>query len=149
MSDTAARAPEDAVRQVSFIPGQNAPMSPHLQVWKFTVTMAASITQRITGGANAAGMALLVLWVASAAISESFYDAVTGFLGSWFGLVILAGFTLSVMFHMLNGLRYLGFDAGKGISRAASSNSGWAVFLLAPVLTAIIFFAGFTLGGAN
>lgn len=140
----------DSIRQVAFVPGENAPMSPHLQVWKFTVTMAASITQRFTGVANAAGMLLLTAWIASAAISEQAFEAVSGFLGSWFGLVLLAGFTLSGMFHMANGLRYLVMDSGHAMGRKAASATAAAAYVAAPVLTAIIFYAGFSLtGGAN
>lgn len=140
----------DTVRQVTFVPGENTPMSPHLQVWKFTVTMAASITHRITGVGNALGMLLLVLWVASAAIGEDAFNAVSGFLGSWIGLVLLAGFTLSFTFHLANGLRYLAMDSGKAISKEAGNVTSVLAYIAAPVLTAIIFFAGFALaGGAN
>ncbi len=139
----------DSVRQVKFIPGETAPVSPHLQVWKFTPTMAASISQRISGVGNAIGMLLLVLWVGSAALSESAFDAVNGFLASPIGLILLAGFTLSVMFHLCNGLRYLAMDSGRLLSRQGSSTASLIAFLAAPVLTALIFFVAFTMGGAN
>ncbi|NNU15630.1 succinate dehydrogenase, cytochrome b556 subunit [Parvularcula sp. ZS-1/3] len=140
----------ESVRQVTFIPGENAPVSPHLQVWKFTWTMAASISQRISGVGNAIGMLLLTAWITSAAISESAFDAVSGFLGSPIGIVLLAGFTASVMFHMLNGLRYLAMDSGKVISKEAGNVTSALAYIGAVVLTAAILFAGFSFaGGAN
>lgn len=140
----------DTIHQPRFIPGENAPMSPHLQVWKFTVTMAASISQRITGAANAAGMLVLTLWIGSAALSEGAYDVVSNFLSSWFGLVIIASFTLSVMFHMLNGVRYLFADGGRGLEKSTSRKTAWAAYAGAIALTGAIMFAGFAIqGGIN
>lgn len=139
----------ESVRQVKFIPGQDTPMSPHLQVWKFTVTMAASITHRATGVGNAIGMLLLTAWIASAAISEAAFDAVSGFLGSTIGLILLFGFTWSVMFHLVNGLRYLAMDSGKAISKEAGNTTATVAYVASVILAAAIFWAGFTFGGAN
>ncbi|GGY45771.1 succinate dehydrogenase, cytochrome b556 subunit [Parvularcula lutaonensis] len=139
----------ESAHQVKFIPGRNAPMSPHLQVWKFTVTMAASITHRATGIANAIGMLLLTAWIASAAISEDAFDAVMGFLGSTLGLILLVGFTWSIMFHLVNGLRYLAMDSGKAISKEAGNLTATLAFVASVILTGLIFWAGFTFGGAN
>lgn len=137
----------DTPRPVTFIPGENAPMSPHLSVWKFSWTMAASISHRITGVGNAIGMLLLTAWIASAAISAAAFDAVSGFLGSPFGLVLLFGFTLSLMFHFLNGVRYLLMDSGKIISKQAGNVSSALAYVGAVMLTAIVFFIGLSAGG--
>lgn len=139
----------ESVSQVRFVPGETAPMSPHLQVWKFTVTMAASITHRATGVANAVGMLALTAWIGSAAHSEAAFGAVSGFLGSGIGRVILFGFTLSVMFHLVNGLRYLFADAGMGMGKDVSKKTAWAAYLLAPLLSLIIFWAAYALAGGN
>ncbi|MEO1658787.1 MAG: succinate dehydrogenase, cytochrome b556 subunit [Pseudomonadota bacterium] len=127
--------------------GPNAPLSPHLQVWRFTVTMAASITQRIAGVGNAIGLLLLTLWVASAAMSDSAFAAVNGFLASPFGLFLLFGFTLSFSFHMLNGIRYLFWDAGRGFDKSLASGTAWAAYGGSVVLTLLIFFVGFSVHG--
>ena len=134
-------------RTVTFVPGKNSPVSPHLQVWKFTWTMAASISHRITGVGNALGMLLLTAWIGSAAISEAAFDAVSGFLGSPVGLFLLFGFTLSLMFHLVNGVRYILMDSGKVISKEAGNVTSMIAYAAAPVITAIIFFIGFTMGG--
>ncbi|NRA31438.1 MAG: succinate dehydrogenase, cytochrome b556 subunit [Parvularculaceae bacterium] len=138
----------DSVQPVQFIPGKNTPMSPHLQVWKFTVTMAASITHRATGVANAVGMLLLTAWIGSAAISDEAFNAVNGLLGSAFGRLVIFGFTLSVMFHLCNGIRYLLTDAGKGIAKEEATKTAWAAYIAAPVLTVIIFVAAYAAAGA-
>jgi len=127
--------------------GPHAPLSPHLQVWRFTVTMAASITQRIFGVGNAIGLLLFTVWVASAAISDAAFAAVSGFLASPFGLFLLFGFTLSFSFHMLNGIRYLFWDAGRGLDKEFASATAWAAYIGAVVMTGLIFFVGFSVHG--
>ena len=42
---------------------RSRPLSPHLQVYRWTITMTMSIVHRATGIANYAGSALLVLWL--------------------------------------------------------------------------------------
>lgn len=125
----------------------NAPLSPHLQVWRFTVTMAASITHRITGVANAVGLLLLTAWITSAAISSDAFDAMNGFLGSWLGRLMLFGFALSVTFHILNGLRYLFWDQGRGFSKETSALTGWLAYVGAIALSVLIFVLGYQMNG--
>ena len=125
----------------------NAPLSPHLQVWRFTVTMAASITHRITGVGNAIGLLLLTIWVASAAISSDAFNAVNGFLASGLGRFLLFGFTLSLCFHILNGLRYLFWDQGRGFTKETSNLTGWLAYIGAGALAVFIFFLGYQMHG--
>ena len=61
------------------------PISPHLQIYRFTLTMLMSISQRATGIAQYAGTLLLVLWLLAAAIGGGFFDGVNALFGSWFG----------------------------------------------------------------
>ncbi|MEM0928617.1 MAG: succinate dehydrogenase, cytochrome b556 subunit [Pseudomonadota bacterium] len=129
--------------------GPNAPLSPHLQVWRFTATMAASITQRIAGFGNAIGLLLFTAWVASAAMSDAAFAVVSGFLASPFGLFLLFGFTVAFSFHLLNGVRYLFWDAGRGFDKAFASKTAWAAYIGSVALTVLIFFVGFSVyGGA-
>lgn len=47
--------------------GRPRPMSPHLQTWRWHVTMTASILFRITIGAASVGAIILVGWLAALA----------------------------------------------------------------------------------
>ncbi len=49
---------------------RSRPLSPHLQVYRFTLTMANSIIQRGTGMAMYLGTLLIVLWVGAAALGD-------------------------------------------------------------------------------
>ena len=89
------------------------PLSPHLEIYRFTLTMAMSIAQRITGVANYVGTLLLVAWLLAAAIGDEAFGALNGFFGSWVGQVILFGYTWSLFHHMFGGLRYLAWDTGR------------------------------------
>lgn len=133
-------ADENVSTQPTFAPGgADHPLSPHLQIWRWTITMATSILQRATGIALYAGSALLVLWLFSAAVSDGFYKAVTGFLGSPFGLFILVGFTWAQMFHMCNGIKYLIWDSGSLLELKTAKTVAWTVLLSSFALTALIW----------
>ena len=59
------------------------PLSPHLQVYKKSLTMTLSIVHRITGVALSAGTLLLVWWLTAAATSDQYFDLVQAVFGSW------------------------------------------------------------------
>jgi succinate dehydrogenase / fumarate reductase cytochrome b subunit len=89
---------------------RSRPLSPHLSIYRFTLTMTMSIVHRATGIANYAGMALLALWLLSAAVGGEFFDLLNGILGSWFGQLVLFGFTWSLFHHALGGIRHFVWD---------------------------------------
>ena len=90
------------------------PLSPHLQVYKPMLTMMMSIIHRITGAALYFGMFLLVWWLVAAAAGPAYFDFVNGLFGSWFGRLILFGFTWALLHHMVGGVRHLVWDTGRG-----------------------------------
>lgn len=72
--------------------------------------MTMSIVHRATGIANYAGMGLLALWLLSAAVGGGFFDLLNSILGSWFGQLVLFGFTWSLFHHALGGIRHFVWD---------------------------------------
>ncbi|MDX1718133.1 MAG: succinate dehydrogenase, cytochrome b556 subunit [Anderseniella sp.] len=95
-------------------PMKERPLSPHLQVYKPMLTMMMSIVHRITGAGLYFGMALFVWWLFAAGHSAGYFDFVQGFIGSWFGRLVLLGFTWALVHHALGGLRHLVWDTGRG-----------------------------------
>ena len=71
------------------------PLSPHLQVYRWQLTSVLSIVHRAAGVALSAGAILLVWWLVAAASGSGTYDAVADFLGSWVGILLLFGWTIS------------------------------------------------------
>jgi len=82
------------------------PLSPHLSIYRFTLTMTMSIVHRATGIALYGGTLLLVLWLVAAAIGGGFFDTVAWLFGSWFGQLVLFGYTWVLFHHMLGGVRH-------------------------------------------
>jgi len=126
-------------------PGAKAarPLSPHLSVWRPTITYVMSIVHRITGGALYFGMILLAWWLLAAATGPEAFAVANGFLGSWFGLLILLGFTWAFLHHLLGGIRHLVWDTGAGYSKPARDGMAWATIIGSAALTLVVFAAGF------
>lgn len=83
------------------------PLSPHLQVYKPMLTTAMSIIHRITGSALYFGTFLVVWWLIAAASGPAYFDLVNGFFSSWFGRLVLFGYTWAALHHMLGGISTL------------------------------------------
>lgn len=90
------------------------PLSPHLQVYRPMLSMMMSITHRITGVALYGGMLLVVWWLTAAAISDGYFEFVNGLMASWFGRIVLLGFSWALIHHALGGIRHFIWDSGKG-----------------------------------
>ena len=71
----------------------NRPLSPHLWIYRWPLTMVMSILHRLTGAALYFGMALLAWWLMAAATSRGAFALVNGLLASWLGLIVLFGFS--------------------------------------------------------
>jgi len=94
------------------LPSHSRPLSPHLSIYKFTLTMATSIIHRGTGMAMYAGTLLIVLWFGAAALGEAPLGVVHWVLGSWFGQIVLFLATWALFQHLFGGLRHFIWDSG-------------------------------------
>lgn len=124
------------------------PLSPHLQVYKPQLTSMLSILHRVTGVALAVGTLVLVWWLVSAATSPSYFAFVQGVVGSWFGLILLFGWTYALFYHLCNGVRHLFWDAGLGFEIENAYASGWAVVAVSIGATVLAWIVGLSIGGA-
>jgi succinate dehydrogenase / fumarate reductase cytochrome b subunit len=100
---------------MSETPARPRPLSPHLTIYRLSWTMVMSIVHRITGAANYFGAALVAIWLVAMASGPRAYDNVRWLFGSWLGLIILFGYTWSLVHHMLGGVRHLVWDFGHGM----------------------------------
>ncbi|HLI19552.1 MAG TPA: succinate dehydrogenase, cytochrome b556 subunit, partial [Stellaceae bacterium] len=96
------------------------PLSPHLQIYKWQLTSVMSIVHRATGLALSVGTIFLVWWLFAAATGDSAFATAQDFWGSWFGQLLLLGWTWSLFFHLCNGIRHLFWDAGYGYELKAT-----------------------------
>jgi len=120
------------------------PLSPHLTIWRWHVTMAGSITHRATGIALSVGALVLAWWLVSISNGPEGYDQFMGVAASPLGLVILFGFTWSLAFHMLNGIRHLAWDMGYGFDKHTATKTGTLVFALSLVIAVALFAAAWS-----
>ena len=115
------------------------PLSPHLTIYRWPVTMATSIVHRATGLALAAGTVLLCWWLIAIASGPEVFNEFISLATTPLGEVILFGFVWSLAYHLLNGIRHLAWDLGYGFAVPTASRSGIAVIVGSIVLAAGLF----------
>ena len=121
------------------------PLSPHLQVYRWQITMTMSILHRATGVALTVGAFGLAWWLMAMAAGGEQAARAAACLASPFGKIVLFGFSASLVYHLLNGIRHLLWDIGWGYEIPEVYKSGYTVAVLTVVLTAVIWFLA--LGG--
>ena len=119
------------------------PMSPHLQIYKLPFTAVLSILHRATGVALSAGVFLLVWTLAMAASGPEAYQTAQALLTSWFGYLVLMGFTAAFYYHLCTGIRHLFWDLGKGLERHQTKLSGWLILVVSSILTLLTWLIAF------
>ena len=120
--------------------GRVRPLSPHLQIWRWHVTMAASILNRMTGGALSVGAVLVLVWLMALALGPEAYATFTGWMGSPLGLLVWFGLTLALCLHLAGGVRHLIWDAAVGLSPRSADALSW-VSMIGGLLIAVAFWA--------
>lgn len=98
-----------------------------------------SILHRITGAALGFGAILVTLWLLAALAGDAAFSQLQTFRSSIIGQLMLFGWLFSFVYHFLNGLRHLKWDAGFGLNMKAVYLSGWIVFWGAILLSLAIW----------
>lgn len=124
------------------------PLSPHLQIYRFTITMFMSIVHRITGMGLYFGTALLAWWLIAAATGPDAYAVFQNVAGSWIGQLVLFGFTWALIHHLLSGIRYFFWDAIVAFNLKTADIISWVALIGGFVLTVIVWVAAYCLRGA-
>ncbi len=121
------------------------PLSPHLQIYRWHISSLLSITHRISGVINLLALILIFFWLIALSFGESNYELFLLIINSFFGKFILIGFTWSMSFHLLSGIRHLVWDLGYGFEIKTANISGIIVIIFSLVLTIIfwLFARGF------
>jgi succinate dehydrogenase / fumarate reductase cytochrome b subunit len=115
------------------------PLSPHLQIYRWTVTMTVSVLHRITGAALYFGVVLLLWWLLAAAISDSAFETAESVFSHWLGELVLFGFSWALIHHMLGGIRHLIWDTGRGLDLRSANQLAWANIGGSIVLTVLLW----------
>jgi succinate dehydrogenase / fumarate reductase cytochrome b subunit len=115
------------------------PLSPHLQVM--------SILHRLTGIVLGIGTVALVYWLMAAASGPHEFKTAQLLAGSIVGRLLLFGWTMCLVYHLLNGVRHLVWDSGRGLELEQTYLSGRLVLIATALLTIAIWIAGYAVAG--
>lgn len=110
---------------------EDRPLSPHLQIWRWHVTMLSSILHRVTGVALYIAAFGLAFWTIAAAMGPEAYAPVDAALSSWWGQGALYLIVAALAYHLANGIRHLVFDTGQGLQPSDADTSAWFAILFA------------------
>lgn len=119
------------------MPARIRPISPHLQIYRWQIGSSLSILHRLTGLALAVGFAALCGWLIALAGGEDSYRSAAHLAASPVGIASLMGVTFAFLYHLLNGVRHLVWDAGFGFERRQRLASGWLAVIGALALSVL------------
>ena len=121
------------------------PLSPHLQIYRWHISSLLSITHRISGVINLLALILIFFWLIFLSLGENNYQSFLLIINSFIGKFILIGFTWSMSFHLLSGIRHLVWDLGYGFEIKTANITGMIVIIFSLALTIIfwLFSRGF------
>ncbi|MFN0045277.1 MAG: succinate dehydrogenase, cytochrome b556 subunit [Sphingorhabdus sp.] len=128
------------------------PLSPHLQVYRWSPQMAISIFHRATGFILAtAGMVTLLWWLSAIGGGEESYaifqeyvvnagEGATTFqtASNWFFRLVALAVTFSFFQHLFSGLRHFVLDMGAGYELKSNRTWALAAFAAAFFATALV-----------
>lgn len=132
------------------MPSPQRPLSPFMigPYYRPQLTSVLSFLHRITGILLAVAAAAVVCGLLCLAAGPDTWATFTGYAGGWLGKLVALGFLYSLCFHFLNGIRHLGWDVGWGFELKKTYATGWLVFLLSVVLTALVAWLVYSRMGA-
>lgn len=110
------------------------PLSPFMH-YRWQYSNALSILHRLTGVFMAAGIVMLVFWLAALAGGAEQYAAAVRCLSAPLTQVLLFGWLAAFYYHFCNGIRHLFWDMGYGFEKAVAQKSGTIVVIAAIALT--------------
>ena len=124
------------------------PLSPHLQVYKLTLSFVMSGFHRISGFTLYFGVLLIAWWLIAAASGPNAYANFEWFMGSLMGRLVLFGYTWAMLHHMLGGIRHLIWDTLHGLEPTERELLTLATLIGSVSLTLVIWVVGYlAMGG--
>ena len=118
------------------------PLSPHLQIYRWHLSMILSITHRIIGVVNSIAIILICLWTITLLFGEENYEIIKIIFQSFFGKFLIISLSWSFSFHMLSEIRHLIWDLGYGFDLKISKITGIITIIGSLALTILIYLLG-------
>jgi succinate dehydrogenase / fumarate reductase cytochrome b subunit len=124
-------------------PPRPRPLSPHLSVYRLTMTMAMSIAHRISGAALYAGVLLLAWFLIAASTDAATFAVFSDFIQSFIGRLVLFGFAWALFHHLVGGVRHIVWDSGYGLDAPLRDQMAWATLIAGFALTIVVWGVGY------
>ena len=118
------------------------PLSPHLQIYRWHLSMILSIAHRIIGIVNSLAIILICLWTISLIFGEENYEIIKILFQSLFGKLLIVSLSWSFSFHILSEVRHLIWDLGYGFGLKISKITGIITIIGSVALTVLIYLLG-------
>jgi succinate dehydrogenase / fumarate reductase, cytochrome b subunit len=115
------------------------PLSPHLSIYRLTMTMAMSIAHRISGAALYLGVLLLAWFLIAASADASTFAVFSNFIDSFIGRVVLFVLTWALFHHLVGGVRHMIWDAGYGLDAPLRDQMAWGTLIGGFALTILVW----------
>ena len=119
-----------------------APISPHIQIYKWHISSLVSISHRITGIINIIAITFICLLTSLLVFGESNYEFINLFLSSLIGKFFILGLTWSFSFQILSEIRHLIMDLGYGFELRTTKITGLIVIFGSIILTVVFYLMG-------
>ena len=119
-----------------------APLSPHIQIYKWHISSLVSISHRITGIINIIGITFVCILASLIVLGENNYEIINSFLSSSIGKFVILGLTWSFSFQALSEIRHLIMDLGYGFELRTTKITGLIVILGSIILTVTFYLIG-------
>ena len=128
--------------------GATRPLSPHMTIYRWPVTMMTSITHRITGVGLSAGAVILAWWLVCISNGPEGWQSFHAISDTPLGMLVLFGLTWCLVYHFLNGVRHLAWDLGYGFDKREAERNSVIIFALS-ILGALAVFGTVWTGHAG
>lgn len=122
------------------------PLSPHLQVWRWHITMACSILHRASIFALYLAALLLAGWTLALAAGLGAYQGYMAVLGSPIGLVVLFGLTVMLLFNLAYNVRQTFWDLGYGFTPKTADATGLVCIAVGVIGAVLVWGAAVAMG---
>lgn len=122
------------------------PLSPHIEIYKWKMTMVMSIAHRITGVGLYIGVLLLAWFLIAASGDAASFAGFSGFIHSFVGRIVLFGFTWALLHHLVGGIRHFIWDAGLGMDAPMRDQLAVGTLIAGVVLTLLVWIIGYAFG---
>ena len=119
-----------------------APLSPHIQIYRWHISSLVSISHRVTGIINIIAITFICLLASLLVFGESKFEFINLLLSSLIGKFIILGLTWSFSFQALSEIRHLIMDLGYGFELKITKITGLIVIFGSIVLTVTFYLIG-------